>query len=223
MIVTLAGCSTQTQDTPVLTPTEQRDDSVSTQRLFVLGDSLTAGYQLAYEDSYPAQVETMLQDAGYDILVINGGESGDTSEWLQTRIDRITANAQPGDIALIVIGGNDGLRGLSIQEMEQNILDIITQLQEREIVTIIGWMQIPTNLGKAYRTAFAEVYPRVAEETESVLIPFILSGVAGIPELNLPDGIHPNTTGQTIIAQTVVETILSHEPAIIQTSEAPTP
>jgi acyl-CoA thioesterase-1 len=81
-------------------------------------------------------------------------------------------------------------------------------------------MQIPTNLGDEYRTAFAEVYPRVAEETESVLIPFILSGVAGISELNLPDGIHPNTTGQAIIAQTGVDTILSQTPAILQT---PTP
>jgi lysophospholipase L1-like esterase len=79
VILTLAGCGTQTESPVGPTPTQEMSESVSAQRLLVLGDSLTAGYQLAYEDSYPAQVEMILRDMGYDILVINGGESGDTS------------------------------------------------------------------------------------------------------------------------------------------------
>lgn len=110
--------------------------------------------------------------------MINGGESGDTSAGLKARLDRVTAQAQSGDIALIVIGGNDGLQGLSTEKLKDNIRDIIQTLQQRNITTIIGGMQIPTNLGESYRSAFAELYPDLAQETDSLLIPFILSGVA---------------------------------------------
>ena len=178
------------------------------QRIFVLGDSLSAWYRLPYEDSYPAQLEQKLKQRWYAVKVINGWESGDTSAWLKTRIDRITADAQSGDIALIVIWWNDGLQWLPTDALKQNIKDIVTILQSRNINTIIWWMQIPTNLWASYRSAFASLYPTVATETNSLLIPFILSGVAGIPELNLPDGIHPNTTGQAIVANTVFDIVI---------------
>jgi acyl-CoA thioesterase-1 len=178
------------------------------QRIFVLWDSLSAWYQLAYEDSYPAQLEKLLQAKWYAIKVINGWESGDTSEWLVSRIWWITADAQSGDIALIVIGGNDGLQWRSTQALSQNIKKIVSDLQSRNIQTIIWGMQIPTNLGEEYRTAFAQIYPNVAQATDSLLIPFILSWVAGIPQLNLRDGIHPNTTGQAIVAQTVYDVVI---------------
>lgn len=192
------------------------DKASISQRIFVLWDSLSAWYQLPYEDSYPAQLEQLLRTAWYTITVINGWESGDTSEWLLSRLWRVTADAQAGDIALIVIGGNDGLRGMSTQGLEDNIKNIIADLQSRHIQTIIGGMQIPTNLGETYRTAFAEIYPRVAEQTDSILIPFILEGVAGIPELNLRDGIHPNAQWQAIIATTVFDTIITNNLLIQQ-------
>ncbi len=179
------------------------------QRIFVLWDSLSAGYQLPYEDSYPAQLERLLRNNWNNIKVINGWESGDTSEWLVSRIWWITADAQSGDIALIVIGGNDGLQWRSTQALADNIKKIVSDLQSRNIKTIIWGMQIPTNLGEEYRTAFAQVYPQIAQETNSILIPFILSWVAGIPELNLRDGIHPNTTGQAIVAQTVYDVVIN--------------
>lgn len=178
------------------------------QRIFVLWDSLSAWYQLAYEDSYPAQLETLLRNNWYNIKVINGWESGDTSAWLKSRVNRITANAQTWDIALIVIGWNDGLQWLSTEALKNNITEIILSLQSRGLQTILWWMQIPTNLGESYRSSFAAVYPTVAKDTNSLLIPFILSWVAGIPELNLNDGIHPNTTGQAIVAQTVYDVVI---------------
>ena len=196
---------------PIQSPVIETQKETITKRIFVLWDSLSAWYQLPYEDSYPAQLEKLLQDAWYTIKVINGGESGDTSEWLVSRIWRITADAQSGDIALIVIGGNDGLQWRSTQALADNIKKIVSDLQSRNIQTIIWGMQIPTNLGEDYRTAFAQVYPYVARETDSVLIPFILSWVAGIPELNLRDGIHPNTTGQAIVAQTVFEILVENK------------
>jgi acyl-CoA thioesterase-1 len=212
MTLLVAGCSIST--TPTTSPTIT-ETPVANTRIFVLWDSLTAWFQLAYEDSYPAQLERKLRSAGYNISVINGGESWDTSEWLKSRIDRITADAQSGDIALVVIGGNDGLRGLPVTDLEKNISEIIWALQARGITTIVGGMQIPTNLGETYRTAFADIYPRVADKTNSLLIPFILSGVAGIPELNLRDGIHPNAEWQAIIAETVFELILNNIELII--------
>lgn len=191
---------------PVITTEEQ----IIQQRIFVLWDSLSAWYQLAYEDSYPAQLETLLRNNWYNIKVINGWESGDTSSWLKSRVDRITSEAQTWDIALIVIGWNDGLQWLSTEALKNNITEIISSLQSRGLQTVLWWMQIPTNLGESYRSSFAAVYPTVANTTNSILIPFILSWVAGIPELNLNDGIHPNTTGQSIVASTVFETILQN-------------
>lgn len=206
----LSWCSTQ----PIQIDVDEYAttiDQTNSQRIFVLWDSLTAGYQLPYEYSYPAQLEKILQATGYNISVINGWESGDTSEGLKSRIDRITSDAQSGDITLIVIGGNDGLRWLSLEELENNIKDIITILQDRSITTIVGWMQIPTNLGESYRDAFANIYPRIADQTKSILIPFILSGVAGIPELNLSDGIHPNASGQVIVAENVFDIMMNNK------------
>lgn len=146
-------------------------------------------------------LEKKLQSQGYKVKVINGGESGDTSAGLKERLGWITADAQTGDIAVIVIGGNDGLQGLPVEALEKNILAITNILQSRAILTVIGGMQIPTNLGDEYRKQFASIYPRVALDTKSVLIPFILSGVAAIPNLNLPDGIHPNASGQVLLSQ----------------------
>jgi len=190
------------------TPVRVVEQKAIQQRIFILWDSLSAWYQLAYEDSYPAQLEQLLQDQWYAIKVINGGESGDTSEWLVSRVDRITADAQSGDIALIVIGWNDGLQWLSTEALKNNITEIISSLQSRGMKIILWWMQIPTNLGESYRSSFAAVYPTVANNTNSTLIPFILSWVAGIPELNLRDGIHPNTTGQAIVAKTVFNVVI---------------
>ena len=207
LFLSLSACSLVKP--PLSNTSSTRSNDIHVQkRIFVLWDSLSAWYQLAYEDSYPAQLEQLLQNQWYAIKVINGGESGDTSAWLKARIDRITTDAQSGDIALVVIWWNDGLQWLSTQDLENNIKNIIIWLQSRGLKTIVWWMQLPTNLGKSYRLSFADVYPTVARDTNSVLIPFILSWVAGIPTLNLRDGIHPNSTGQSIVAQTVYDVVV---------------
>jgi len=206
--IILSGCSINTIPTDTMPSTTQQE--AVQQSIFILWDSLTAWYQLAYEDSYPAQLEKKLKSLWYNIRIINAGESGDTSAWLKSRLSRITADAISGDISLIVIGGNDGLQWLPTDALENNIRDIVISLQNRGIKTIIGGMQIPTNLWIQYRTTFAELYPRVASQTNTILIPFILSWVAGIPELNLPDKIHPNASWQAIISQTVADTLLKN-------------
>lgn len=207
VLLLLVGCGQELQPQVQLSLPHQ--DSVA-QTLYVLGDSLSAWYQLPLEQSYPMILQAKLKNLGYHIRVVNAGKSGDTSAGLKERLDRVIADAESGDIALVVIGANDGLQGLAVEQLEQNILDITKVLQSRYIKTIIGGLQIPTNLGLDYRTAFADVYPRVAQETESVLLPFLLSGVAGIPNLNLPDGIHPNASGHMIIADWVLSMLISN-------------
>ena len=208
MCMTLSGCAkpTTTSDNAakiIDTPPIQ-------QRIFVLGDSLSAWYRLPYEDSYPAQLESLLIAQGYSIKVINWGESWDTSEWLKARIQWITAEAQTWDVALIVIGGNDGLQWLSTEQLKSNITEITQWLQARGIRTVIWGMQIPTNLWDTYRNDFMKLYPDVASATNAILIPFILSGVGWVPSLNLEDGIHPNAAGQKIVAQTVQQTLIAN-------------
>lgn len=200
----LLWCNSKTQEDVVQTQPPVEYD----RRIYVLGDSLTAGYQLPLDQSYPLVLQSKLQTNGYNIQVINGGESGDTSSGLLDRIDRVMADSQTGDIALVVIWGNDGLQWLSTQQLEVNLLDITKNLQDRGLITIIGWMQIPTNLWTQYRTEFMQVYPTVAEITDSILIDFILEWVAWDTRYNLPDGIHPNASGQQIIAQTVYDIVV---------------
>lgn len=181
---------------------------VQTQTIYVLWDSLSAGYRLPLDKAFSTLVEKQLLALWYKIKVINGGESGDTSAGLKERLARITADAHTGDIALVTIGANDGLQGLDVAKLQDNLKDIITSLQSRGIQTIVWGMLIPTNFGNNYRSDFATVFPTVAKETNSQIIPFILSWVAGNPELNLPDGIHPNETGQVIMADTVTQFLL---------------
>jgi acyl-CoA thioesterase-1 len=197
-----SGCAKKNQESKPIVSTWNALSGYQT--LFVLWDSLSAWYQLPLEKSYPMLVEKKLLALWYRIKVINGWESGDTSAGLKERLARITADAKTGDIALVVIGGNDGLQWLDTVALWNNLNDTVRSLQSRGLLTIIGGMQIPTNLGDRYRADFAAIYPRVARETDSLIIPFILSWVAGNPELNLPDGIHPNETGQVIVADEVV-------------------
>lgn len=183
-----------------------------TRRIFALGDSLTAGYQLLPEESYPAQLERLLQEAWYRWRVINAGRSGDTSAQVRDRLERSLADAQPGDIVILTVGGNDGLQWLSVSQLETNIRDIVRALQEQQLEIIIGGMLLPPNYGVTYTEEFAAVYPRVAEEFGVQIIPFLLERVAAQPEFNLPDGIHPNATGQYMIAEDVFTFILSTIP-----------
>lgn len=178
-------------------------DTSRPQTIYALGDSLTAGYQLPIQDSYPAQLQNILAQQGYDINVVNGWHSGDTSAQLLERISRSIADAQPQDIMLLVIGANDGLQWLSLVNLEQHIRDIIEIWQKKDLTIILWGMQLPLNQGAEYRQTFTSLYPRLASEYNIALIPFFLEGVAGVPSLNLPDGIHPTKEWYTIIATNI--------------------
>jgi len=175
--------------------------SLGLPRVVFLGDSLTAGYGLETEEAYPALLQARMQAEGYDYEVVNAGVSGDTSAGGLRRLDWALA----GDVRVIVValGGNDGLRGLPVEALKKNMQDIITGSHARGIDVLIAGMEAPPNFGPVYTAAFRQVYLDLAEEHQVVLVPFLLEGVAGIPDLNIRDGIHPNTQGERIVEATV--------------------
>ncbi|WP_305043597.1 arylesterase [Geoalkalibacter sp.] len=162
-------------------------------RLTVLGDSLAAGYGLAPDEAFPARLEEALRQAGCPVRVINAGVSGDTTAGGLARLEWALADAP--HIVLVELGGNDALRGLAPEHTQANLDAILGRLKERGVQPILAGMLAPRNLGRDYYSAFDGIYPHLAEKHGVPLYPFFLEGVAGVPELNLPDGIHPNAQG----------------------------
>ncbi len=169
--------------------------------VIVLGDSLSAGLGVAENDAWPALLEMKLQSSGFNWQVINAGISGETSSGALSRIKWILA--QEPDIVILETGANDGLRGIPIGLVRENIGAAVRQMQEHKVTVVLAGMQIVQNLGAEYAKAFADIYPAVAEETGCLLIPFLLQGVVGEKELNQADTIHPNEKGHMRIAETV--------------------
>ena len=171
-------------------------------RILVLGDSLTAGYGLAAEDSFPAKLEAALKTDGYDVSVINGGVSGDTTAGGRARLDWALAD-QP-DLVIVALGGNDGLRAVDPKVTRENLAAILERLETEGLPVLLAGMYAPPNLGKEYGEAFNAIYPELAERYGAVLYPFFLEGVATDSTLNQADGIHPNPKGVEIIVEGIL-------------------
>lgn len=179
--------------------------SVMAQTILFLGDSLTEGYQLSKEEAFPALIEKELKKEYKKIKVINGGVSGATSASGMKRMDWYL-KAKP-DFLVLALGANDGLRGMKVTETEKNLSSVIEKAQQRGITVILAGMKMPTNMGEPYRTHFENIFPKIAKKYSVKLIPFILEGVGGRPEFNLPDGIHPNPKGHEIMAKTILKVL----------------
>ena len=184
-------------------------------RVVAFGDSLTIGLGLLEQEAYPALLQRKIDEAGYKFEVINAGVSGDTSAGGLRRLDW----ALEGDVKVLIVGfgGNDGLRGLPVPQMKENLSEIIDRARERSIVVILAGMEAPPNFGQEYATQFRQAFRDVALQKRVLFIPFLLNNVAGKPELNQADGIHPNQQGTQIVADTVW-TVL--EPLLDQMSGA---
>jgi acyl-CoA thioesterase-1 len=170
-------------------------------RVVFLGDSLTAGYGLPASQAYPSLVQQRLRDAGLAAEVINAGVSGDTSAGGLRRLEwSLDGNVR---VLVVALGGNDALRGLSTDELRRNLAAIIERARQRRVTVVLAGMEAPPNLGTVYTSAFRQVYRDLAAEYRLALIPFLLQGVAGRPELNQADLIHPNAEGAQKIAALV--------------------
>lgn len=174
--------------------------------VLALGDSLTAGYGLDQQDAFPVQLQAALVAAGTNVVIVNGGVSGDTSAGGRSRIEWLLV--QPFDAVIVELGANDGLRGLDPAQTRKNLDWILATLKKRGIATLISGMLAPPNLGEDYGAEFNSIYPDLAQKYGAAYDPFYLQGVAADPELNQDDGIHPNAKGVAIIVKRLAPQLL---------------
>ncbi len=208
LVVVMAACASEERGSgaPPAAASERpasvaAEPAASRPRIVALGDSLTAGLGLEPDQAYPALLQKRLDAAGLKYEVVNAGVSGDTSAGGLRRLDW----ALDGDVKVLIValGGNDALRGLPVEQLRQNLTTIVERAKARRIQVILAGMEAPPNFGAAYTATFRQTYREVAAEQGAVLIPFLLEGVAGLPEMNQGDGIHPTAAGAERVADTV--------------------
>jgi acyl-CoA thioesterase-1 len=178
-----------------------------------LGDSLTAGLGLNESEAYPALLEKELKEDGQPVRVLNAGVSGDTTAGGLSRLGWLLG--QRPDVVVVGLGANDGLRAQPVAEIDKNLREIIRRSQAAGARVLLLGMRIPPNYGP-YADQFAELYPKIAEDLDVPMVPFLLAGVGGDRALNQADGIHPTAEGQEILAKNVkplLEEVLAEQPA----------
>ncbi len=175
--------------------------------ILFFGNSLTAGYGLNTEEAFPALIQDRLDSLGLNYTAINSGLSGETTSAGLNRLDWVLD--QKVDIFVLELGANDGLRGIPLKETRENLQSIIDLVRKKNSNTqiVLAGMQIPPNMGQAYTGEFQQLFPELAEKNGISLIPFLLEGVAGRPELNQDDGIHPTAVGHKIVRENVWEVL----------------
>ena len=172
-----------------------------------LGDSLTEGLGVETDQAFPNLIDERLKTEGYNnISIINAGISGSTSASALERMQWYV-RSRP-DLVILSLGANDGLRGLDVDNMKINLAETIEFAQSNGIKVALTGMLTPPNMGEEYTTSFAQVFPDLATEYNLDFMPFLLQDVAGIPELNQADGIHPNIEGSRIVADHVYNFLL---------------
>ncbi len=178
--------------------------------IVALGDSLTAGYGLPQNQSFPAQLEAALRKRGHAVRIVNAGVSGDTASAGLKRLD--WSLSDDIDAVIVELGGNDALQGLPPAATKAALSKIIERVQGKGLPVLLAGMEAPRNLGKEYVTSFGEIYPDLARQYKIPLYPFFLEGAALDSGLMQRDGIHPNAEGVSVIVKNIlpdVEALLS--------------
>lgn len=176
--------------------------------ILFFGNSLTAGYGLSPEEAFPSLVQAKIDSLGLPYRIVNAGLSGETTATGRNRLPWMLK--QKVDILIIELGANDGLRGIDTEETRRNLQAMIDEARSTypRIKIILTGMLVPPNMGPDYEQKFEVIFPELAANNQTALVPFLLNGVAGDPALNLPDGIHPTAIGHGIVANNVWETLL---------------
>lgn len=171
--------------------------------LLFLGDSLTAGYGVTKSESYPARLQEKIHSANLDWVVVNGAESGSLTSSLEERL-KFYLNREPRPrVVVIASGGNDARQKSSTKNIEAQLKSCVRMAKKAKLKVVVIGMKIFPNLGKEYAEQFAAIYPRLTKKEKVMLIPFLLDGVAGQPDMNQADGFHPNSKGHEKIAETL--------------------
>ena len=186
---------------------QEQSQAKMAKSIVFFGNSLSAAYGIDPQQGFVALIQKKIDSLGLNYKVVNAGLSGETTSGGKERIDWILE--QKVDVFVLELGGNDGLRGIDPKLSYQNLQDMINKVKTKypEAKIILAGMEAPPNMGADFTQAFRQMYPTLAKENKVALIPFILKDVGGIPELNQPDGIHPNIKGNKIIAETVWEVL----------------
>lgn len=173
-----------------------------------MGDSLTEGYGITREKSFPSVIKEKLDTSFKDfpIKITNGSVSGSTSANAQSRL-KWFLKSKP-DILVLALGANDGLRGINVKESSKNLAETIKMAKENNIRVVLTGMLMPPNYGQEYRAQFEQMYQKLQKQYGLDFIPFLLDGVAGSKELNQADGIHPNEAGHRVMAENVLKVLV---------------
>lgn len=200
-----AACGRRTENPPPMSEIQTaalKGEAPPPIQVAFLGDSLTAGYGLLQNEAYPALVGAELETDGYtNVNVLNAGLSGDTSAGGLSRMEWVLEPTVK--ILVVALGANDALRGLPPSTTKDNLSKIITMAKSKGVQVLLVGMEAPPNMGDDFRNSFRAIYPGLAAEHNVPLVPFLLEGVAGVPELNQEDGIHPTAEGQRMMAALV--------------------
>jgi acyl-CoA thioesterase-1 len=186
----------------LLAPGHPAAEAATPVKLVAFGDSLTAGYLLKPDQSFPAQLDAALAAKGHKVDVTNAGVSGDTTA---AGLERFDWAVPPGtDAVILELGANDALRGQSPADAKANLDALIAKLKARNIAVLLAGMRAPKNWGEAYAREFDGMYAELAQKHDLILYPFFLDGVALDPSLNLDDGLHPNGKGVAEIVRRIL-------------------
>jgi acyl-CoA thioesterase-1 len=177
------------------------------QIILIFGDSLSAAYGMPIEQGWVALLEDRLSSRGYDYRIVNASISGDTTASGRARLPQVLATNEPA-VVVLELGGNDGLRGLSLKEMKNNLADMIIRAQDNGARVLLVGVQLPPNYGPFYTERFQSVYSQLANEFEVKLLPSLMDGVGTEPTLMQSDGVHPNVKAQPLILDQVWERLL---------------
>ncbi|MFQ1802788.1 arylesterase [Aeromonas veronii] len=176
--------------------------SAQAQTLLVLGDSLSAGYQMQVEQSWPALLNQKWQEEGSKHTLLNASISGETTQGALARLPALLKEHKP-DWLLIELGGNDGLRGFAPTITRQNLASMIALAKEQQTRVVLTQIQLPRNYGARYLRQFEQIFPELAQANDLPLLPFFMDDIALRPELMMNDGIHPTPAAQPRIRDKV--------------------
>src|SRR5688500_5674823 len=181
-----------------------KPDPSSVITILALGDSLTDGFTLPRNEAYPALIAEKMRSANYQFKVVDAGQSGDTTADGLRRLPPLL-RAKKIDVLILALGINDAFRGAALEQLRSNLQSIIDQTRARHpgVSIIVAGMQLPLEVSDGYVRSFGEMFGALAEKNQAALIPYLLEGVGGNPEFNLPDGLHPNAAGQRVLAENV--------------------
>ena len=211
LVMLLISCTDTSESSQrAVNTTEEEVDAlvgISDERVILFfGNSLTAGYGVELSEAFPALIQEKLDEMGESYDVRNSGVSGETTTSGKNRLEFVLGTLnQPLDIFVLELGANDGLRGIDLKETRRNLQEIIDIVRSShpDVKILICGMEVPPNMGEAYIQEFRSIFPDLATLNQVELVPFLLDGVAGESELNLPDGIHPTPEGHGIVAENV--------------------